>query len=99
LAEGGLRLAIGIDGKAGLTVSHFSKLYFQRVSAAPLNFWMKPVSFGGFLSTESVRFTGMVSESGSGKPECIEPGELVGDFLLEITLGEQRGDERLLELA
>jgi len=41
----------------------------------------------------------MVSESGSGKPECIEPGELVGDFLVEITLGEQRGDERLLELA
>ena len=80
-------------------MSHFSKLYVQRVSAALLNSWMKPVSFGGFLSTESVRFTGMVSESGSGKPECIEPGELVGDFLVEITLGEQRGDERLLELA
>jgi len=47
---------------------------FQRGNAAALNFWMKPVSFGGCLSTESARFTGMVSEPGSGKPDDSEPG-------------------------
>ena len=51
-------------------MSHFTRLYFLRVNAVLLKFWMKPASFGGFLSTESVRFTETVSESGSGKMQC-----------------------------
>jgi len=44
-------------------VSHFTRLDFH--SDTLLKFWTK-AGVGGFLSTESVRFTRMANESGSG---------------------------------